>query len=81
MNRMPLSRVCNVTLPRPGVEPGSPRPQRGILTTILPWREIAVEHSITKSLYKPHLIMKQKRKKLFPDRESNPGRRGENAES
>ena len=26
-----------VTLPRPGVEPGSPRPQRGILTTILPW--------------------------------------------
>ena len=28
-----------VTLPRPGFEPGSPRPQRGILTTILPWLE------------------------------------------
>jgi hypothetical protein len=42
MNRLPLSRV-DVTLPRPGVEPGSPRPQRGILTTILPWREFAVD--------------------------------------
>ncbi len=47
---MPLARVFSVTLPRPGVEPGSPGPQRGILTTILPWLEIAVETKFDKIL-------------------------------